>query len=89
LYDKINTKSSPQIRNPPSDAVQRAKEVLEEISCYPENNDAKELKCILTRPHFMMCSPGTTMGPTSSYTLQVFSPNLSNLSIFTFNLKAI
>ncbi|XP_007899853.1 peripheral plasma membrane protein CASK isoform X4 [Callorhinchus milii] len=53
LYDKINTKSSPQIRNPPSDAVQRAKEVLEEISCYPENNDAKELKCILTQPHFM------------------------------------
>ncbi|XP_078265337.1 peripheral plasma membrane protein CASK isoform X2 [Rhinoraja longicauda] len=53
LYDKINTKSSPQIRNPPSDAVQRAKEVLEEILCYPENNDAKELKCILTRPHFM------------------------------------
>uniref|UniRef100_A0A8P0P426 Calcium/calmodulin dependent serine protein kinase n=1 Tax=Canis lupus familiaris TaxID=9615 RepID=A0A8P0P426_CANLF len=53
LYDKINTKSSPQIRNPPSDAVQRAKEVLEEISCYPENNDAKELKRILTQPHFM------------------------------------
>ncbi|KAM9033767.1 peripheral plasma membrane protein CASK isoform X3 [Notamacropus eugenii] len=53
LYDKINTKSSPHIRNPPSDAVQRAKEVLEEISCYPENNDAKELKRILTQPHFM------------------------------------
>ncbi|XP_028902258.1 peripheral plasma membrane protein CASK isoform X15 [Ornithorhynchus anatinus] len=53
LYDKINTKSSPQIRNPPSDAVQRAKEVLEEISCYPENSDAKELKRILTQPHFM------------------------------------
>ncbi|XP_069035033.1 peripheral plasma membrane protein CASK isoform X17 [Lepisosteus oculatus] len=53
LYDKINTKSSPQIRNPPSDAVQRAKEVLEEISCYPENTDAKELKRILTQPHFM------------------------------------
>uniref|UniRef100_A0A673V936 Peripheral plasma membrane protein CASK n=1 Tax=Suricata suricatta TaxID=37032 RepID=A0A673V936_SURSU len=53
LYDKINTKSSPQIRNPPSDAVHRAKEVLEEISCYPENNDAKELKRILTQPHFM------------------------------------
>lgn len=53
LYDKINTKSSPQIRNPPSDAVQRAKEVLEEISCYPENNDTKELKRILTQPHFM------------------------------------
>lgn len=29
LYDKINTKTSPQIRNPPSDAVQRAKEVNE------------------------------------------------------------
>ncbi|XP_034279750.1 peripheral plasma membrane protein CASK isoform X11 [Pantherophis guttatus] len=53
LYDKINTKSSPQIRNPPSDAVQRAKEVLEEISCYQENSDAKELKRILTQPHFM------------------------------------
>ncbi|XP_056611786.1 peripheral plasma membrane protein CASK isoform X8 [Triplophysa dalaica] len=53
LYDKINTKSSPQIRNPSSDAVQRAKEVLEEISCYPENIDAKELRRILTQPHFM------------------------------------
>ncbi|XP_048054705.1 calcium/calmodulin-dependent serine protein kinase b isoform X7 [Megalobrama amblycephala] len=53
LYDKINTRSSPQIRNPPSDAVQRAKEVLETISCYPENMEAKELKRILTQPHFM------------------------------------
>uniref|UniRef100_A0A4W5KFJ0 Calcium/calmodulin dependent serine protein kinase n=1 Tax=Hucho hucho TaxID=62062 RepID=A0A4W5KFJ0_9TELE len=53
LYDKINTKSSPQIRNPPSNTVQRAKEVLEEISCYPENHDAKELRRILTQPHFM------------------------------------
>ncbi|XP_077392351.1 peripheral plasma membrane protein CASK isoform X16 [Festucalex cinctus] len=53
LYDKINTKSSPQIRNPSSDGVQRAKEVLEEISCYPENHDAKELRRILTQPHFM------------------------------------
>uniref|UniRef100_A0A8B9KX39 Calcium/calmodulin-dependent serine protein kinase a n=2 Tax=Astyanax mexicanus TaxID=7994 RepID=A0A8B9KX39_ASTMX len=53
LYDKINTKSSPQIRNPPSDAVHRAKEVLEEISCYSENTDAKELRRILTQPHFM------------------------------------
>ncbi|XP_067266399.1 peripheral plasma membrane protein CASK isoform X8 [Chanodichthys erythropterus] len=53
LYDKINTKSSPQIRNPASDAVQRAKEVLEEISCYPENTDAKELRRILSQPHFM------------------------------------
>uniref|UniRef100_A0A8C2DW77 Calcium/calmodulin-dependent serine protein kinase b n=1 Tax=Cyprinus carpio TaxID=7962 RepID=A0A8C2DW77_CYPCA len=53
LYDKINTRSSPQIRNPPSDAVQRAKEVLETLSCYPENMEAKELKRILTQPHFM------------------------------------
>ncbi|XP_053482772.1 peripheral plasma membrane protein CASK isoform X5 [Ictalurus furcatus] len=53
LYDKINTKSSPQIRNAPSDAVQRAKEVLEEISCYPDNTDFKELRRILTQPHFM------------------------------------
>lgn len=30
LYDKINTRSSPQIRNPPSDGVQRAKEVKKE-----------------------------------------------------------
>ncbi|XP_075886853.1 peripheral plasma membrane protein CASK isoform X13 [Nelusetta ayraudi] len=53
LYDKINTKSSPQIRNPTSDAVQKAKEVLEEISCYPENHEVKELRRILTQPHFM------------------------------------
>lgn len=33
LYDKINTKSSPQIRNAPSDAVQRAKEVSVVSSC--------------------------------------------------------
>ncbi|XP_011483300.1 peripheral plasma membrane protein CASK isoform X1 [Oryzias latipes] len=53
LYDKINTKSSQQIRNPPSDGVQRAKEVLETIACYPENLEAKELRRILTQPHFM------------------------------------
>ncbi|TDG96196.1 hypothetical protein EPR50_G00237120 [Perca flavescens] len=45
--------SSPQIRNPPSDGVQRAKEVLETLSCYPENMEAKELRRILTQPHFM------------------------------------
>ncbi|XP_072301021.1 peripheral plasma membrane protein CASK isoform X13 [Eucyclogobius newberryi] len=53
LYDKINSRSSPLIRNPPSDGVLRAKEVLEEISCYPENHEAKELRRILTQPHFM------------------------------------
>uniref|UniRef100_A0A8C7CA93 Peripheral plasma membrane protein CASK n=1 Tax=Oncorhynchus kisutch TaxID=8019 RepID=A0A8C7CA93_ONCKI len=53
LYDQINTRSSPQIRNPASDGVQRAKEVLETISCYPDNMEAKELRRILTQPHFM------------------------------------
>ncbi|XP_058471556.1 peripheral plasma membrane protein CASK isoform X5 [Solea solea] len=72
LYDKINTRSSPQITSPRSDGVQRAREktsshddasvavkhlecvrVLEEISCYPENHEAKELRRILTQPHFM------------------------------------
>uniref|UniRef100_A0A673X489 Peripheral plasma membrane protein CASK n=1 Tax=Salmo trutta TaxID=8032 RepID=A0A673X489_SALTR len=53
LYDQINTRSSPQIRNPPSDGVQRAKEVLETVSCYPDNMEAKELRRILTQPHFM------------------------------------
>ncbi|KAM7380236.1 hypothetical protein PAMP_003548 [Pampus punctatissimus] len=28
-------------------------QVLEEISCYPENHEAKELRRILTQPHFM------------------------------------
>uniref|UniRef100_A0A2I3GJI0 Peripheral plasma membrane protein CASK n=1 Tax=Nomascus leucogenys TaxID=61853 RepID=A0A2I3GJI0_NOMLE len=84
LYDKINTKSSPQIRNPPSDAVQRAKEVLEEISCYPENNDAKELKRILTQPHFMallqthdVVAHEVTPPPTSPY-LNGDSPESAN-----------
>uniref|UniRef100_A0A8D2ZWS0 Calcium/calmodulin-dependent serine protein kinase b n=1 Tax=Scophthalmus maximus TaxID=52904 RepID=A0A8D2ZWS0_SCOMX len=53
LYDKINTRSSPQIRNPPSDGVQRAKEVLETISCYSDNMEVNELRRILTQPHFM------------------------------------
>ncbi|KAI4831668.1 hypothetical protein KUCAC02_001200 [Chaenocephalus aceratus] len=61
LYDKINSRSSPQIRNPPSDGVQRAKEVLETLSCYPENMEAKELRRILTQPHFMD-SPDSTNG---------------------------
>ncbi|XP_062313205.1 peripheral plasma membrane protein CASK isoform X6 [Osmerus eperlanus] len=69
LYDKISTKSSPYIRTPHSDAVHRAREspsqdkesgslrqlenVLQEISCYPDNLDTKELRRILTQPHFM------------------------------------
>lgn len=36
LYDKINTRSSPQIRNPPSDGVQRAKEVREQLTLKQE-----------------------------------------------------
>uniref|UniRef100_A0A3P8UL66 Calcium/calmodulin dependent serine protein kinase n=1 Tax=Cynoglossus semilaevis TaxID=244447 RepID=A0A3P8UL66_CYNSE len=53
LYDKINSRTSPQIRNQASDSVQRAKEVLEEISCYPEIHEVKELRRILVQPHFM------------------------------------
>uniref|UniRef100_UPI00358EBB53 peripheral plasma membrane protein CASK isoform X3 n=1 Tax=Myxine glutinosa TaxID=7769 RepID=UPI00358EBB53 len=52
LYDKINAKASPQIRNPVSDAVQRAKETLDTIAGYP-NQDAKELRSLITQPHFM------------------------------------
>uniref|UniRef100_A0A672P7Z6 Peripheral plasma membrane protein CASK n=1 Tax=Sinocyclocheilus grahami TaxID=75366 RepID=A0A672P7Z6_SINGR len=37
LYDKINTRSSPQIRNPPSDAVQRAKEVRNQHGTHSSN----------------------------------------------------
>lgn len=29
-------------------------QVLEEISCYPDNTDFKELRRILTQPHFMV-----------------------------------
>lgn len=29
-------------------------QVLETISCYPENMEAKELRRILTQPHFMV-----------------------------------
>lgn len=29
-------------------------QVLETLSCYPENMEAKELRRILTQPHFMV-----------------------------------
>lgn len=31
-----------------------SRQVLETLSCYPENMEAKELKRILTQPHFMV-----------------------------------
>ncbi len=34
-------------------------QVLEEISCYPENHEAKELRRILTQPHFMVSRKNT------------------------------
>lgn len=34
-------------------------QVLEEISCYPENHEAKELRRILTQPHFMVSQKNT------------------------------
>ncbi|KAI4797049.1 hypothetical protein KUCAC02_026585 [Chaenocephalus aceratus] len=36
-----------------TDALKHLEYVLEEISCYPENHEAKELRRILTQPHFM------------------------------------
>lgn len=38
------------------DSCPRRPQVLEEISCYPENHDAKELRRILNQPHFMVSS---------------------------------
>lgn len=40
-------------------------QVLETIACYPENMEAKELRRILTQPHFMVGSFSTTSTPNS------------------------
>lgn len=40
-------------------------QVLETIACYPENMEAKELRRILTQPHFMVGSSSTTSTPNS------------------------
>ncbi|GFT59926.1 uncharacterized protein NPIL_499251 [Nephila pilipes] len=54
LYDRINTRSYSPIKCPPSDALERAKEVLAEIESWPDDMDpdAQELRDILCDPHF-------------------------------------
>ncbi|XP_055925326.1 peripheral plasma membrane protein CASK-like isoform X2 [Argiope bruennichi] len=54
LYDRINTRSYSPIKCPPSDALERAKEVLAEIENWPDDTDpdVQELRDILCDPHF-------------------------------------
>ncbi|GIY67434.1 uncharacterized protein CDAR_490231 [Caerostris darwini] len=54
LYDRINTRSYSPIKCPPSDALERAKEVLAEIETWPDDADpdVQELRDILCDPHF-------------------------------------
>ncbi|GFY44558.1 uncharacterized protein TNIN_306821, partial [Trichonephila inaurata madagascariensis] len=54
LYDRINTRSYSPIKCPPSDALERAKEVLAEIESWPDDMDpdVQELRDILCDPHF-------------------------------------
>ncbi|GAB6020802.1 hypothetical protein CHUAL_003460 [Chamberlinius hualienensis] len=54
LYDKINTKSHTPIKNPPSDALQRSREVYEAMKDRYQDeydSDVDELCHILSRPH--------------------------------------
>ncbi|CAH1244589.1 CASK [Branchiostoma lanceolatum] len=54
LYDKINSKASQTVKNPPSNALQRAREVLDSLKdCANDNEDARELESILIKPHLM------------------------------------
>ncbi|GIX72613.1 uncharacterized protein CEXT_428881 [Caerostris extrusa] len=52
LYDRINTRSYSPIKCPPSDALERAKEVLAEIETWPDDTDpdVQELRDIFVRP---------------------------------------
>ncbi|GFQ89762.1 uncharacterized protein TNCT_26021, partial [Trichonephila clavata] len=54
LYDRINTRSYSPVKCPPSDALERAKEVLAEIESWPDDMDpdVQELRDILCDPHF-------------------------------------
>lgn len=54
LYDRINTKSHSPIKNPPSDGLQKSKEVLELIKDSQEDSteELEELRLILNKPHF-------------------------------------
>uniref|UniRef100_A0A8C5LAY1 Peripheral plasma membrane protein CASK n=1 Tax=Jaculus jaculus TaxID=51337 RepID=A0A8C5LAY1_JACJA len=81
LYDKINTKSSPQIRNPPSDAVQRAKEVS---GIFSKSIDICYLYCALLQTHDVVAHEvysdealRVTPPPTSPY-LNGDSPESAN-----------
>lgn len=51
LYDRINTKVQSKNLSPPSDAIDRAREVL---SCLNDTGSSAsmELTAILTQPHF-------------------------------------
>ncbi|GFR17787.1 uncharacterized protein TNCT_216561 [Trichonephila clavata] len=54
LYDRINTRSYSPVKCPPSDALERAKEVLAEIESWPDDMDpdVQELRDILCDSHF-------------------------------------
>ncbi|XP_022244339.1 peripheral plasma membrane protein CASK-like isoform X2 [Limulus polyphemus] len=54
LYDRINTKSYCPIKCPPTDALNRAKEVFECLNHYPSGmvNEVEELQSILCNHHF-------------------------------------
>ncbi|XP_064639323.1 peripheral plasma membrane protein CASK-like isoform X10 [Lineus longissimus] len=55
LYDRINSKSISPTRPPPSDAVNRAKDVLDILkdSSGETADECEELRAILIQPHFM------------------------------------
>lgn len=58
-------------------------QVLEEISCYPENNDAKELKRILTQPHFMVSRSYSCLSFSSFFSFFLIFFMLENFSKFS------
>lgn len=55
LYDKINTQTAAPVQPPPSDAVDRAREVHNDMRRCPQEymTVCKELEQILTKPHVM------------------------------------
>lgn len=54
LYDRINTRSYSPVKCPPSDALARAKEIMESLQDCPPDlaPEIEELKTILCEPHF-------------------------------------
>ncbi|KAK1903213.1 Peripheral plasma membrane protein CASK, partial [Dissostichus eleginoides] len=53
LLDTCSSRLDLLLQDEATDALKHLEYVLEEISCYPENHEAKELRRILTQPHFM------------------------------------